>query len=291
MRSSSHITSFSGQTALVTGAARGQGATIALALAEAGADIVLWDAPDNMAVTLDYPLATAADLQETADRIAGTGRRALQRQVDVRDMAAVELAFADALTAVGQVDLLVCAAGIRSVTPASAMTDAAWDDVLDTNLHGAYHTIRAALPHLVAAGTGRILVIAAEEGRRGAPLLSHYAAAAWALIGLTKSVAWELASSGISANALCTGPVDTAMSDSASFRRLAHAGRSGTAWGPDPQAREAMVEALTSRHPTGIPFVSSDAIAAAALYCLGQPLELTGSVIDVSLGLAAMNTA
>lgn len=281
--------SFDGVTALVTGGARGQGAAVAVALAERGADVAVWDVPEGIDVDVDYPLATRADLRATADRVAGQGRRCVLRHVDVRDPDAVAGAFDRTVDELGPIDIVVCAAGIRSIAPASELTDAMWADVIDTNLHGTYHTLRSALPHLIANGRGRIVVVAAEEGRRGAPLLSHYAAAAWALVGLTKSVAWECAGDGIAANVICSGPVDTVMSGSASFRRLAVAGRSGAGWSIEPRTRQAMVEALAQRHPTGVPFVSTDAVVDAVLYCLGQPTALTGSVIDVSLGLSATN--
>lgn len=281
---------FDGVRALVTGGARGQGAAIALALAERGADLALWDAPEGIDTSVDYALATTADLRRTVDQVAAVGRRCVVRQVDVRDVDAVAVAFSDAVDALGSIDVIVCGAGIRSVAPIEKLTDTMWDDVVDTNLHGTYHTLRAALPHLTANRRGRILVIAAEEGRRGAPLVSHYAAAAWAVIGLVKSIAWECAPDGIAANVLCSGPVDTAMSDSPSFARLALAGRSGTGWVTDTPARGAVVDALAQRHPTGVPFVSMDAIVGAALHCLTQPVELTGAVMDVSLGLGATNT-
>src|ERR1700678_764660 len=174
------MTHFEGKTALVTGGARGQGAAIAAALARQGCDVAIWDVPDGAPTTMDYSLAGKEDMHAIAEEIAGTGRRVQVYEADVRYMPSVESAFADTLRDFGRIDVIVCAAGVRSVALASEMTDEVWADVIDTNLHGTYHTIRATLPHLIEGGGGAFLILAAEEGRRGTPLLSHYAAAAWA---------------------------------------------------------------------------------------------------------------
>jgi NAD(P)-dependent dehydrogenase (short-subunit alcohol dehydrogenase family) len=205
-------------------------------------------------------------------------------------MSSIELAFADTVRDFGKIDLIVCAAGVRSASLAAEMTDEVWADVIDTNLHGTYHTIRTALPHLIEGGGGAILILAAEEGRRGSPLLSHYSAAAWAQIGLAKSIAWEAAADHVSAVVLCTAAVQTAMSDSPSYRRSILAGRAGTAVVPADFEVTAVDDALMARHPTGIAFVPMKTVVSTALYCLENHIELTGGVFDVSLGLSATNT-
>jgi NAD(P)-dependent dehydrogenase (short-subunit alcohol dehydrogenase family) len=284
------MTDFTGKTALVTGGARGQGAAIAAALALQGCDIAIWDVPVGTPTQMDYALAGEEDLRAIAKEISALGRRIEIYEADVRSMSSVESALADTVRHFGRIDVVVCAAGVRSVALAAEMTDEAWADVMDTNLHGTYHTVRAALPHLIEGGGGAILVLAAEEGRRGTPLLSHYAAAAWAQIGLAKSIAWEAAADHVSAVVLCTAAVRTAMSDSPSYQRSVLAGRAGTAVVPEDFTPGAVEEALVARHPTGIPFVPMKTVVAAALYCLENHEELSGGVIDVSLGLSATNT-
>jgi NAD(P)-dependent dehydrogenase (short-subunit alcohol dehydrogenase family) len=284
------MTHFRGKTALVTGGARGQGAAIAAALARQGCDLAIWDVPVGAPTQMDYALAREEDMRAIAEEIGDLGGRIEVYEADVRSMSSVESALADTIRDFGGIDVIVCAAGVRSVGSAAEMTDEMWTDVIDTNLHGTYHTVRAALPHLIEGGGGAILIIAAEEGRRGTPLLSHYAAAAWAQIGLAKSIAWEAAADHVSAVVLCTAAVRTAMSDSPSYRRSILAGRAGTAVVPVDFAPGAVDEALMARHPTGIPFVPMKTVVSAALYCLENHIELTGGVVDVSLGLSATNT-
>jgi NAD(P)-dependent dehydrogenase (short-subunit alcohol dehydrogenase family) len=280
---------FEGKTALVTGGARGQGGAIAAALAHEGCDVAIWDVPPGAPTTVDYPLSTKDDLIKVADSLAGTGRHVRVYEADVRSISSVEAAFTETLRDFGRFDAIVCAAGIRSAALAAEMTDATWADAVDTNLHGTYHTVRVALPHLVDNGGGAILVLCAEEGRRGAALLSHYSAAAWAQIGFAKSIAWEAVGDGVSAVVLCTAAVETTMSESPSYRRSVLAGRSGSVPVPAQVSSDSILEALAARHPTGAAFVPMDMVVSTALYCLEHHRQLTGSVIDVSLGLSATN--
>ncbi len=282
---------FAGRVAVVTGGARGLGRAIATALAAAGADVSVWDAPVWSQAPLSYPLASRTDLDESVSAILDTGVRAVGEVVDVRDRDQVLRATAATIDKLGAIDLLICAAGVRSCVSAAEMTDDQWDSVVDTNLHGTFHAIQATLPHLATSGTGRIVVVAAEEGRRGAAALSHYSAAAWAQIGLVKSVAVESAGDGIAASVVCPGSMDTVMSQTDEFWTLAQAGRDGTAPVAAPDQAEAE-HALRVRHPSNDTYAALDAVRHAVVFLAGQPgLDMTGAVLDVSAGLAAMNTA
>ncbi len=255
------------RVAVVTGGAGGLGARIALDLADAGADIAIWDAPAWSDAPVDYPLADAAAMDASVHAVEATGRRALAVAVDVRDLAAVERAVQHTIDRLGSLDVLVCAAGVRTVAPAATMTDEEWAAVVDTNLHGTYHCLRAALPHLESSGAGRVVVVAAEEGRRGAAELSHYSAAAWGAIGLAKSAAIEEAEYGVAVTVVCPGPMDTAMGTTAA---LAVAAR------PTSTGRAVTVESV------------SDTVR----FAVTRPgLELTGSVLDVTAGLIAFNAS
>ncbi|RNL61301.1 SDR family NAD(P)-dependent oxidoreductase [Nocardioides marmoriginsengisoli] len=283
--------SVAGRVAVVTGGARGLGKSIATALAAAGADVAVWDGPDWSDAPLAYSLASKAELDETVAELGGLGVRAVGESVDVRDLDQVVQATAATVAQLGRIDILVCAAGVRSCVPASAMTDDQWNSVVETNLHGTYHAIKSALPHLTASGAGRIVVVAAEEGRRGAASLSHYSAAAWAQIGLVKSIAVESAEAGIAASVVCPGPMDTAMSRTEEFWALAQAGRDGVVPVTVPNQADAE-HALRVRHPSNTTYAAVDAVRDAVLFLAGQPgLDLTGAVLDVSAGLASMNTA
>ncbi|WP_280759211.1 SDR family NAD(P)-dependent oxidoreductase [Prescottella agglutinans] len=275
----------------MTGGARGIGAAIAVRLASAGADIAIWDAPEWSDPPLDYPLSDQANLRETVAGIRGLGRRAHAIAVDVRDPAAVDAAVVETVSELGAIDILVCAAGIRSGVSAARMTDEQWDSVIDVNLHGTYHSVRSALGHLESSGAGRVVIVAAEEGRRGAAGLSHYSAASWGLIGLAKSLALESAQFGLGVNVITPGPVDTTMSRSLDFWGLVQAGRTGVDPVGDPSEAAAR-RALEAAHPSGSAYVSIDSVCDAAMFAIGAAnLDMTGSVLDVSAGLAATNTA
>lgn len=279
-------TPYDGRRVLVTGGARGLGAAIAAAFAGGGARVAVWDAPGAMA--LDYPLSGAAELDAARTVVGPAGHVAA---VDVREVAQVRAALPATVAALGGLDVVVCAAGVRTAATAATMSDAAWDDVVDTNLHGTFHVLRETLVHLEESGRGRIVVVAAEEGRRGAFGLSHYAAAAWAQIGLAKSLAHEVAEHGIAVGVVCPGVMDTAMSDDPSYWAVLQAGRDGSlpVAGADRAAAE---HALRVRHPSSTTYVDPGAVVRAVEQLVAEPgLDRTGTVVDVSAGLAATNTA
>ncbi|GAA1510712.1 SDR family NAD(P)-dependent oxidoreductase [Nocardioides humi] len=279
-------TRYDDRRVLVTGGARGLGAAVVASFAAGGARVAVWDAPTPMA--LDYPLSGAAELDAARVAVGPTGHVAA---VDVRDVAQVRSELPATVAALGGLDVVVCAAGVRTAATAATMSDAAWDAVVDTNLHGTYHVLREALIHLEESGRGRIVVVAAEEGRRGAFGLSHYAAAAWAQIGLAKSLAHEVAEHGIAVGVVCPGVMDTAMTSDPAYWSVLQAGRDGSLAVAAPDRAEAE-HALRVRHPSHTTYVSVDAVVRAVDQLVAEPgLDRTGAVVDVSAGLAAANTA
>jgi NAD(P)-dependent dehydrogenase (short-subunit alcohol dehydrogenase family) len=142
-----------GKVALITGAARGQGRSHAIRLAEEGADIIAVDlcAPID---TLDYETATADDLAETVEQVKALDRRVIAAEADVRDTAAMRDVVEQAVADLGRLDIVVANAGIVSFAPALELTDEAWQDVIDVNLTGVWRTCVAAIPSMIAAGNG-----------------------------------------------------------------------------------------------------------------------------------------
>jgi 3-oxoacyl-[acyl-carrier protein] reductase len=186
------------QIAVVTGAGRGIGRAIALKFAAEGADVVVVS-------------RTAENSEKVAGEIRALGRKAWALAVDVSDAAAVNAATEKILAEAGRVDILVNNAGVTRDGLLMRMSDADWDIVLNTNLKGAFNFIRALSRSFLKQRSGRIINIASVIGLIGNAGQCNYAASKAALIGLTKSVAREVASRGITVNAVAPGFIETDM--------------------------------------------------------------------------------
>ncbi|RNC70351.1 MAG: 3-oxoacyl-[acyl-carrier-protein] reductase [Desulfuromonadales bacterium] len=195
--------SLAGKVAIVTGASRGIGRAVALKLASEGADVVV------TATTLD-------SAQQTAAEIEARGRRTLALAVDVADAAAVETLFARVTESFGKVDILVNNAGITRDGLLLRMKDADWDAVMDVNLKGAFICSREAAKLMTKARSGRIVNISSVVGEMGNAGQANYCASKAGMIGLTKSVARELAKRGITVNAVTPGFIETDMTSALS---------------------------------------------------------------------------
>ncbi|MEO6881281.1 MAG: mycofactocin-coupled SDR family oxidoreductase [Mycobacteriaceae bacterium] len=200
-----------GKVALITGAARGQGRSHAIRLAQEGADIIAVDicAPVS---TVPYDLAASEDLAQTATEVKALGRRVVTAEVDVRDGAALRSAVDDGVAQLGRLDIVCANAGITAYVRAEEMTDAQWDDLVGINLTGVFRTASAAIKHLKANdGGGSIVITSSTQGLRGAQNIAHYVAAKHGLVGLTKALALEWAVYGIRVNSVHPTSVDTPM--------------------------------------------------------------------------------
>ncbi|MGR8964263.1 SDR family NAD(P)-dependent oxidoreductase (plasmid) [Rhizobium leguminosarum] len=182
---------FEGQTAIVTGGARGIGLGIAQRLTSEGANVAIWDVGF-----------------EAFDAIEAGFEPVLKQIVDVSDFSAVEAATASLAAKTGRIDVLVNNAGING--PVTEVTDyplEAWDKVISVDLTGVFYCCRAVLPTMLNAGYGRIVNVSSIAGKEGNPRISAYAAAKAGVIGFTKSLARETAEKGVLAN--CVAPVIT----------------------------------------------------------------------------------
>jgi SDR family mycofactocin-dependent oxidoreductase len=199
-----------GKVAFITGAARGQGRSHAIRLAEEGADIIAVDICRDYD-TVGYPLATAEDLAETVKAVEALDRRIIATQADVRDAAALRAAVDEGVAQLGHLDIVSANAGICTVQTWDEVTPAVWQDTLDTNLTGVWNTMVVSAPHLIAAGGGSIICTSSTAGIKGLPYLAPYVAAKFGVTGVAKTMANELAKHNIRVNTVHPTGVDTPM--------------------------------------------------------------------------------
>lgn len=188
-----------GKTALVTGASRGIGRDIALTLAEAGAD-----------VAVNYA-GSEAKAEEVVDKIKAMGRRAFAVQANVASYKEVEAMVKRVTETFGRLDILVNNAGITRDNLLMRMKESEWDEVIETNLKGVFNGIKAVSRPMMRQRSGRIINLASVVGVAGNAGQANYTAAKAGVIGLTKTAAKELASRGITVNAVAPGFIETDM--------------------------------------------------------------------------------
>jgi (+)-trans-carveol dehydrogenase len=200
-----------GKVAFITGAARGQGRSHAIRLAEEGADIIGVDLCQQVD-TVPFPMARPEDLQETARLVGQLGRRMVAAEVDVRDAAAVREAVAAGIAELGRLDIVVANAGIWSHERTETMSEPMWRDMIDINLTGVWNTVQAVLPHLMQAGHGgSIILISSNAGLRGNANSVHYVAAKHGVVGIMRGLAIECAPHWIRVNTVHPTTVNTDM--------------------------------------------------------------------------------
>jgi len=199
-----------GKVAFVTGAARGQGRSHAIRLAAEGADIIAVDLCGQVA-TVPYAMATPDDLNETVKEIEALDRRIVATQADVRDFGAVKAALDEGVAQLGRLDIVAANAGIFSFGTLEELDDTTWQDMIDVNLTGVWHTAKAAIPHLRAAGGGSIILTSSTAGLMAIPNIGHYTSAKHGVVGLMRTLALELAPDFIRVNSVHPTTVNTDM--------------------------------------------------------------------------------
>ena len=272
------IHNIEGRVALVTGAARGQGRSHAVALAKEGVHVIATDACAGIA-TVPYPMPGPADLQETARLVEREGVRCLSRVCDVRDLAGMEEAVKGGVRYLGRLDIVCANAGIVSFGNGHELSDEAWTTMIDINLNGAWRTCRAALPHMLEAGNGgSVIITSSVAGLHAHGGLAHYITAKHGLTGLTRALANELAASRIRVNSVNPTQVDTPMIQNAAMYRLFLPGE------PNP-TREQFAAASGSLIPMPVPWVEPSDVTDAVLFLASDASKfITGAAIPVDGG-------
>ncbi len=194
-----------GKVSLVTGASRGIGQAIALKLSSLGSKVAV-----NY---VEIEAANKADAESVVENITHAGGEAMAVEADVRDGEAVKAMVEQVIDKWGKIDILVNNAGINRDTLLLRMSDSAWDDVISTNLRGAYQCTKSVVKYMMKQQWGRIISISSVVGRVGNVGQSNYAASKGGIIAFTKSVAREIGSRNITVNAVAPGFIVTEMTD------------------------------------------------------------------------------
>jgi 2-hydroxycyclohexanecarboxyl-CoA dehydrogenase len=240
---------------MVTGGARGIGRAIAIALAADGRMVAVGDLDE-------------AGAGETAARVEGDGGRALALALDVTDTASVTAAVERAANELGPIDVLVNNAGWDAMIPFLETDEEFWDRVIEINFKGCMRLTRAILPGMVDRGFGRVVNIGSDAGRVGSSLESVYSGAKGGVIAFTKTIAREVARSGVTANTVCPGPTRTPMLE-----------------GMTKEGGGGLVEALTRAVPMRRLGEPEDVAAAVAFLASDAAGYVTGQTLSVSGGL------
>lgn len=243
------------RVAVVTGGASGIGLGAARQFVQDGHRVAVLD-------------LNASAVDDAVGELRAGGAEVVGVEVDVADRASVEQAFASVRAELGPVGILVTSAGVESFDPVLDITAEKWDRIISVNLTGTFTCIQAALPDMIAAGWGRIVTISSSSAQSGAPRMAHYSASKGGVIALTKALAREVASQGITVNTIPPSLVDTPMA------------RGAETVGDIPA-----IEMMASVVPLGRAGTPADIAAACSFLCGDGGSYITGQVIGVNGGM------
>jgi SDR family mycofactocin-dependent oxidoreductase len=266
-------TALEGKVALITGAARGQGRSHAVRLAEMGADIIAVDICEQIG-SVRYPMATPEELEETAALVRALGRRIVARKADIRDYEGLRSAVDEGVAELGGLDFVIANAGIAAF--GDGEPHAQFRDTIEVNLVGTWHTLEVSAPHLRQRGSGSIVLISSSAvGGRTSELAAGsraYVASKSAMLGLMRNYALDLGRLGIRVNAILPCGVDTPMINFDAGRSI-H------------EKAESLPWQLSNVIP--VPFIQSADISDAVAWLVSDAARyVTGVVLPVDAGFS-----
>ncbi|KIF70603.1 3-ketoacyl-ACP reductase [Streptomyces sp. AcH 505] len=269
-----------GKVAFVTGAARGQGRSHALRLAQEGADIIAIDIASQID-SVPYAMATPDDLAETVRQVEALDRRIVATQADVRDFEAVKRAVDDGVAQLGRLDIVSANAGIFSFGTMDELSETQFADMIDVNLTGVWRTAKAAIPHLKAGGNGgSIILTSSTAGLMGMENIGHYVAAKHGVVGLMRTLALELAPDSIRVNSVHPTSVNTDMIQNSAAYELFSPDLT-----PEERNRDVLAPRFAAMNALPIPWVEPVDISNAVLWLASDESRyVTGVTLPVDAG-------
>lgn len=270
---------FDGRVALISGAARGQGRSHAVRLAEDGANIIGFDICADDVETLKYDLGTEADLAETVEAVEAVGGQILAEPADVRDLAAIQALVEKGVSRFGRLDIVLGNAGVCTYGPAWELTEQEWDDVVDIALTGVWKTTKAAIPTMLELGNGgNIVLTSSTSGEWGTPNIAHYVASKHGVLGLMKTLSNELADKDIRVNAVMPTTADTPLVQNQTVYDL-------FCPAADNPGREDMAAVAKTMQAMPIPWIEAQDISNAIAWLVSDEARyVTGTALRVDAG-------
>lgn len=277
-----------GKVAVVTGAARGIGRSVCVALAKEGINIFGIDIAGAISSLTEYPASTMDDFLETKRQVEALGSSFTYAKADIRNYDEMEKVASQVQEWKGRVDIVAAVAGVQLFKPFQ-LTDARhWQDTIENNVLGTAHTLRVFAPYLIRQGRGAMVVISSTQGMRGLRNGAAYSASKWALIGMAKSVAIDLGKYNITVNVVVPGLIDTPMTRN--DRRWREA--MGPGYENAPLNEERVVKTLGERDALHLPWLMPDDIAPAVVFLTSDAAhKITGAVYDVAGGTSTFYTS
>jgi SDR family mycofactocin-dependent oxidoreductase len=266
-----------GKVALITGAARGQGRSHAVRLAEEGADIIALDICDQMS-TVKYQMARPEDLAETERQVNDLDRRIIARQADVRDQASLNAAVEAGIAEFGRLDIVSANAGIQSMGFSWELTEEQWIETIEVNLNGVWRTVKATVPKMIELGNGGSIIItgstASIKGFAGVP---HYTASKHGVVGFMRALVNEVSRYGIRVNTVVPSTTSTDMIHNEGMRELFGLAKDAS--------REELAEVFKTIHTLDVPWAEPVDISNAVLFLASEEARyVTGAILPVDAG-------
>ncbi|MBK6502379.1 mycofactocin-coupled SDR family oxidoreductase [Candidatus Neomicrothrix sp.] len=269
---------FEDKVVFITGAARGQGREAAVRFAAEGANVIGVDLAAQLE-SIPYPMATPEDLATTVAQVEQVGGAMVSRVADVRDLAALEGAVAEGLERFGRLDMVVANAGVMATSLFTELSEAAWDEIVGTNLTGVWKTVRAAAPAIIEADRGGSVVVTSSiAGLKGMWVSAPYVASKHGVTGLMKTMALELSPNNIRVNSVHPSSVRTPMIENEYFTGVMRGDLENPTF-------EDVADVLNPMQALDLPWLESADIANAVLWlCSDEARGITGVSLPVDGG-------